>query len=655
MLFRILYLLIVLIPFTRTISHSQNSEHGYWLPNKGTLRVLLVYAEVIGDANYSVINDKNWPPGDMPVSPELYFNNDGNNQGQMTAYFDEASHGTYRLEGDYLPYLIQIDASEAGYGSMKSVLNKLNEIKVKKIRTANGYLLNKDFDLWTTTAFGEPKINVSDSLMDLIMVVWRVNSKLSPSTNSGYCATGTMNQAFLGFKGVNCYSEFVSHANDAFVIMRHEFSHTLYGGNNFHTAGCGAGRRTFMPSITGYSNMSSWDNISQAFNAWDRWRMGWKNSEKQYQISSWTKNGIYYKEFDFENYSIRSQGADSIFYIRDFRTSGDAIRIQLPGPDSPQLRQYLWLEYRTDSSFFDIPYKNRSGLYAYIQVGKDNKKNIYSNGNQSPGNYLYFHTARGRFDFSYIKDKSNKYTLAHHDLLPNPMSGNHYLMRPIDDLNQDGALSDNELILPEFIERNGEKIKAYPAFGSEKDAFRYNEKNSISIQSNPAAVNVTTYNFPNHNTSSFDTDTIYLSGLHIQIIDSSYNVIQGKTSPTLSVKITWGDYYINKSVRWCGNILLKAFSENTTLTVKNGGELLLDRGLSPTKHTINKSHPVDGKLYFSQPTVFICEAGTTLRIESGAVLSLKHQSKLIIKKGAELQLDRGAILSVDDGCEVIYE
>jgi hypothetical protein len=100
---------------------------------------------------------------------------------------------------------------------------------------------------------------------------------------------------------------------------------------------------------------------------------------------------------------------------------------------------------------------------------------------------------------------------------------------------------------------------------------------------------------------------------------------------------------------------LKAFSENTTLTVKNGGELLLDRGLSPTKHTINKSHPVDGKLYFSQPTVFICEAGTTLRIESGAVLSLKHQSKLIIKKGAELQLDRGAILSVDDGCEVIYE
>ncbi len=648
------YITIFLITSSNML-YGQNSENGYWLPNKGTLRVLLVYAEVIGDPNYTNVNESSWPAGDLPQNPDLYFNNGTNEEGMLTRYFREASFGTYNLEGDYFPYLIQIDAQDAGYGSMKSVLKKLDEIKVKKLRTANGYLLNKDFDSWTTTSFGTQKVNVPDSLLDVIMVVWRVNSKLSPSTNSGYCATGNMKQNFREFNGVNCYSEFVSHANDAYTIMRHEFSHTLYGGNNFHTAGCGAGKRTFMPSITGYSNMSSWDNIGQAFNGWDRWRMGWKNENKEFDISSWTKDGIYYKEFDFENFSIKSQGGDSIFYIRDFRTTGDAIRIQLPGPDSPQLKQYLWLEYRTDSSLFDIAFQKRSGLYAYIQVGKDNKADMFMNSNNSPGNYLYFHTAVGRFDFTYSKDKNNKYTLVHDDKFPNPLTGNHYLMRPIDDLNLDGNLTDSELILPEFIERKYEKINAYPAFGSENDAFRYSNKNIISIQSNPSAFNVTTYNFPNHSKTPFDTDTIYISGLSIQVVDSTYNVIKGKTSPTLSIKIKWNDYDISKAVRWCGNIVLRSFSENTVLNIKNGGELLLDRGLSPTQHNINKTDPYDGKLFFTQPTVMVCEAGTTLRIESGAKLTLINKSKLIIKKGAELIMERGALLNVEDGSEVIYE
>jgi hypothetical protein len=304
---------------------------------------------------------------------------------------------------------------------------------------------------------------------------------------------------------------------------------------------------------------------------------------------------------------------------------------------------------------FDIPFKSRSGLYAYIQVGKDNKNDMYINSNNSPGNYLYFLTAAGRFDFTYTKDKNNKYTLIHNDQLPNPLNGNHYLMRPIDDLNLDGNLTDNELILPEFIEYKNEKIKTYPAFGNNSDAFRYSHKNIINIQSNPSSFNVATYNFPNHSKTPFDTDTIYISGLSIQIIDSTYNVINGKTNPTLSIKIKWDDYHISNAVRWCGYTVLRPFSENTTLTIRNGGDLLLDRGLTPTQHTINKSDPCDGKLYFTLPTVMICEAGTTLRVESGAKLTLKNKSKLIIKKGAELILERGALLNVEDGCEVIYE
>lgn len=636
---------------------AQNSENGYWLPNKGTLRILVVYAEVLGDVNYSNINDKNWPAGDLPLNPDVYFSSGNEQEGLMTRYFREASFGNFNLQGDYLPYLIQIDAQEANYGSIKEILNKLNDIKVKKLRTSNGYLLNKDFDSWTTTDFGKEKINQPDSLLDVIMVVWRVNSKLSSSTNSGYAATGSMQQKFRDFKGVNCYSEFVSQGNDAFVIMRHEFSHTLYGGNNFHTAGCGGGKRTFMSSITGYSNMSSWDNISQAFNAWDRWRMGWKSETKKYLLSAWTKNGIYYNEYDFEKYSIQNTSTDSIFYVRDFRTTGDAIRIKLPGPDTPQLNQYLWLEYRADSSMFDIPSQKRSGLYAYIEVGKDHKNDIYHNSNSSPGNYLYFLTATGRFDDTYLKDKqSGKFTLIRNTHLPNPLQGNHYLMRPIDDLNLDGVLSDNELILPEFIQiNNAEKIKAYPSFGTDQDPFRYSINNLITLQTNPSSLNVCTYNFPNHTSSIFDTDTTYLSGLSIQIVDSTYNVISGKTYPTLVLKITWNNYTIDSNVRWCGNILLKSYSENTELRVHNGGELLLDRGLTHTQHTINKSDPLDNKLYFSKPTVMICDSGTKLIIDSGAKLTLKNKSKLLIKKGAELIMERGALVSVEDGSEIVYE
>ena len=179
--------------------------------------------------------------------------------------------------------------------------------------------------------------------------------------------------------------------------MRHEFSHSIYGGNNFHTAGCGAGTRTFLSSVGGYSNMSSWDSNSQGCNGWDRWRMGWKNPNKQHLISAY--NASNNNEIDFENYSIQNNPLGGEYILRDFSSTGDAIRIKLPKVDNNALPQYLWLENHAQQNEFG--FQNGLGLFAYIQVGKENKSNMYFSEESSPGNYLFPLPASGRFDFNF--------------------------------------------------------------------------------------------------------------------------------------------------------------------------------------------------------------------------------------------------------------
>jgi M6 family metalloprotease-like protein len=658
--------LIIICHLCNSLFAQTNSENGYWNPNRGEIRVLLVYAELLNDPNYSSVTQPGWPAGQMPLDPGKYFDSQvsTNPSGYITRYFSNASYGEYKVIGDYYPSLIQLDynnISSTNYFS--KVIEALNNTVGADLLTAHNFSINNhDFDKWSNYNFGTEKLESPDNLNDMIIVLYRVNSYITgtqnPGTNTGSVNPSAINLTLKNSSGFNCRSNFVSFNNDAEVIMRHEFSHSIYGGNNFHTAGCGAGTRTFLSSVGGYSNMSSWDSNSQGCNGWDRWRMGWKNPNKQHLISAY--NASNNNEIDFENYSIQNNPLGGEYILRDFSSTGDAIRIKLPKVDNNALPQYLWLENHAQQNEFG--FQNGLGLFAYIQVGKENKSNMYFSEESSPGNYLFPLPASGRFDFNFnipnkLIDLDNS--------LPNPLSGYHFLMRQaidgIEAIQGQIASNENELFLANKVKINNQIINHYPTFGNSTDPFKLNGNNTISISSNPSSQVISTYKnstqLPDINNKS-----IHLSGLSIQILnEDAYN----DYTNALKIKIRWDEYKINNDVRWCGDIVLHPsihFSaanlplddiNERSLDIQPYVTLLLDRGKSPTQHVSYEE--INGEHIFTKPTYFTATENSYIYQNNGSTIHVDNKSTLQLESGCKLEMDNGSQLLVTNGSTLIID
>jgi len=274
--------LILLIVLVQSISLSAqvNSRNGYRFAPKGTIRALLVFAEALNDTL-----DKgalgSWQPGQMPPNAGSYFDhiftNPNSVSNYVTRYFYEASHDSLIILGDYINTLIQVEFTDiTGYG-IDQVIDSLNNLPGNDIITQNGYSINSDdFDMWTPTLpHGNIKINNSDDYIDMLIVVWRTNSKLSKDRNGGLTVIGSNTPRTIKSKqGVNGY---VSMCTDGIAsLIRHELAHSFLGGNEFHTGGAGAGQGTYLSDMGGYSLLGSWNKNLDFVNAWDKWRLGWK-------------------------------------------------------------------------------------------------------------------------------------------------------------------------------------------------------------------------------------------------------------------------------------------------------------------------------------------------------------------------------------------
>jgi hypothetical protein len=87
--------------------------------------------------------------------------------------------------------------------------------------------------------------------------------------------------------------------------------------------------------------------------------------------------------------TIKANGT-ATFYLRDFISTGDAVRILLPYTDAGALNQYIWLENHRLKinngkedypAYWERPCKDDGtpGIYAYYQVGKDIREStLYS-------------------------------------------------------------------------------------------------------------------------------------------------------------------------------------------------------------------------------------------------------------------------------------
>jgi hypothetical protein len=650
---------LLFIKINEATQCQQSSQNGMELPVSGTIRVFLVFAECINDPNYSLINKSSWPPGEMPAKPDTFFDtiyNASEIHGAITKLYSEASFGKLVILGDYLNELVQIDYNTMIGKGATQVLDYLNDsIDSSTIITANGYDINgDDFDRWVVVCgrAGDttylPKVEAEDDYIDILYILWRVNSKINVD-NTNY-NSGKSYHDIKDKNGINLLIHGTNYTGNNWGVVRHEIAHSLIGGNEFHTGGrCGETGRATLSKQGGYS-LLNYDHgvLGTLYNGFDRWRLGWKDSNKQYYISALDANTLTPINTAL-NYLPGAQYHDYI--LRDFVSTGDVIRIKLPyvQSESDTVRnQYLWLENHQMVSDLDLANRNAKGIYAYIQVGYDSL-NLFGNGDQQ---YLTFLQGLGNYDISY--DDASAFYINYDKA--NPFTGNSVIQAAAFNLvepNIDSTVTPwvyytdkilaGEVINAQAVVKDGYRLPAsdyayltWPGWGTIHDPFLAGCK--IGISSNPSAVPVLTYQVvsgvPNLTSQPYDNRNIYLNGL-------SFEVLEIQANGDAKVRIRYRDFDVNNDVRWCGPIVLKE-----RVDLKNG-TILLDQGLTPTR-PVNPI-PFNGDTIYASPTVFTTKAQGYFKMFEGTQVVVKNNSAFVSEQYGSLEIKDDAVYTLKTG------
>jgi hypothetical protein len=689
------YKAIALLAFTFIFFHFSFSQirelkNGYVLPVKGKIRILVIFAEVdcglcSGNCEW---DNTNWLPGQFPIGYDKWFDKDlpagATPVGYITRYYHEMSGGDYTVLGSYFPHILKIPCTGlTKYNASAKVIDMINEAPLPE-----GFNLS-DFDNWSNDLredAGYPKMNVPNKSIDALAIVWRNYNipwgmqpfNLISSTTNIKDYKIPLGTSFYGMEG----------AKTGLDLLIAEYFHGMSGPNNWHT-GSGGGRHTFMTRTSSFSITGQNTSCANVVNGCDRWQMDWRMGKAQTIMARDQEN----KTDVPADFNIINNPYGGIYVLRDHVTTGDAIRIKLPHfnwtKTGDKKNQYLWIENHQGVSSLDIQYydpnecvgKMRKGMYAFIQVGKDvlaDKDRVFLYEEQSPGNpnalasWLFPLTSRGNFDFKYLperkgqgqgpcvwgnnhipKDRYSSETEA------NPFTG-HSDFFSIVDVNNDGKLlsGDNWLTgLSEIIRDS--VVFNFHVHSNSFVAFRKDFNSKINISSNPSSAPVYThmsadgFTSNNVNPQGFDNRKIRLNGVSVEIIQENAD---GKGA--IKVKISWDNYDINESQRWCGDIDLSndpadPLSRTSRINLKKGKTLRVDQGRSATRY--HGESQKDGSFLFADPSSLTLQKGTITEIKKGAQLIIENGSTFIIKSDATLIISKKGKLMINPGSFLCIE
>lgn len=638
-----------------------DSKNGWLLPTSGEFRIFVVFAEIEDETlNYNI---PGWSKGQMPDNPNSYIDAvvSQNYQSSISSYFSEISFGKLNVTGDYYPSLMKIPKSEQTYEGYSPVFNKLSTIcsNGQQIQTARGLNFPNDFDLWTLTgSSGLIKQNVADNKIDCILIFWRENSKLMPTRGYGQFSPWSYYGINISGKSISTYGWVYSDDN---TVFRHEFAHGIIGDNTFHSGGANSSYdRIYMQNYGGYSILSGWNRNNNSYNGWDRYRLGWKNAQKSYAISANSTSGqetaadlLYGQAF--------SSGDSAVYVLKNFATSGDAVRIKLPyvkSENTSAKEQWLWIENHQLLSgtveYEDIKfgvnkqmYKVPKGIYMNIQVGNEDSSTYSGSG----PNYISPINSFGNYDFTYSGDVASM-----SDQSANPFTGIGFASEHPVNSNGDESLfnlnnSKYYLEGKAYLTFNSNGVNmsstnwastGYYYLGSVYDAFYQGDK--ISQTTNPAPVprmtfmtNVNTYSQSSLNLSpkNFDNRKIYLNGICVRVLEQMSN-------GDIKISVRWNDFKINKNVRWCGDIVL-----NEQIDVQPNTTVLLDQGLTPVRPT----NPIvfNSEKIFASPTTFTCKSGSEIKVQSAGSVVLKNNSSITAQSGSTITIYSNANITIEAG------
>jgi len=712
-----IFLCFFLLLFLQLKTNAQYAiSNGVSLPASDTIRALIVFVNVDYSGGGCPLNladniDGDWPlnakgirqpPSEADNFFDFELKNGEQPKGYITNFYYQASFGKYVLLGDYYPDVITIPCNKISIGNegLQWVLDSLKNKKSKDttLYSYHGLPLNS-FDNWTIKQAGLPKVKKPDGRIDLLYIIWRNNRFLGSANtkdNSGYGVHNATGTPFQNMKGVNNVASFNAGRSGVhgYFITISEHLHAIFGGNNWHTAG-GRSDHTFLFAPSSYSITGQSFATMQAACGWDRWMMNWKNPDKKFLISSLDENN---KEINTEFFSIDNDPDGGTFILRDFMTTGDAIRIKLPHINWKRKGdvkdQYLWLENRRMSTTYDKYYtedcaddnngkfpNGTPGIYAYIQVGKDAKEgtsDIYNYDFSYPdalAGFLFPLTAEGNYDFFYAWDKiqepnnslcgnwgNRNLPVDVAKSKPNSLTGFSDLYDYVD-FNNDGKFYSGDTVQPGLSKVIGDSIvHDFNSSGDWKDAFcEATGKTELSLSTNPSPIPVYTHctNYEWKNSflpkgvfASFENRITWLNGLSIKIIQEN---VYGNGE--VKIKIVWNEYTVKENVRWCGNIVLSPNDfdiSKPSLILEKNKKMLIDRGYSST-NSIPTDKDAEGRWIFTDTTKFTVTDSAYMQLKQGSQLILDNGSKFILKKGSKLEMLAKSKIIIKKNSEFIVE
>jgi len=640
------------------LSAQKNSENGWTLPTKDTLRVLVLFVEIEYDTLPELDGLPNgkevWPKGGLPTYADSLFDPFYRDEpyALMSEYYRECSLGNFVVLGDYVPALFSVPYSTVGrrgYNSIfKYVSKQLDEFGV--LLTSRGLSL-KDFDLWQDNpGAGRPKIPSDTSFtgVDHAMILIRNYHKL-PQANGR--ASGS-SFGLIGNEPTDTYSVFNGGHRIPFQILRHELNHLLIGGNNFHAGGGNSHNfESYVPFIQGgWSMMGAAHSSFLTCSGWDRYRLGWKARGNEHIISARSPNG---SEL---NGDLNRENGQQILVLRDFVTTGDAIRIKVPFIPDSQFQQWIWLEnhqtFRNNGSRFDkyifedadCVVDSEAGLFAYMQIDAEKKtgSNIYSSVN---ADYLRQIPADGNFDLQWEDSPRNLgMCISNQNHIPyfvepefeNPLTGNHSQEKPF--FTTDSKTHGRETIRENATRKVGDKYELLASAGHPRNGFRIGGNRFFGIGTNPSSSSMLTLLNRRRPTRENPKNNrkVYLSGISVEIVEEL---------PDGSVKllVKFDDNEINAPRRWCapGIVLNDHCADRPDLVVNS--TLKLDRGETMTR--FSDPDTIGGKLYFNDPTKLIVEQNAEVEVRDK--VEIIGESKIEFRSGSALGLSKGEVKVVD--------
>lgn len=699
---RLVYFLIFSIS-TLVLQAQRSSENGFSVPfqtgNK-PLRVYMVFAEVADPQNCASItvngcgSSQKWPAGQIPTDVDEYLDPTTTpDNGKATQFLREASFGQMEVLGDYYPDLVSITCNDIAnvpstYTSKFdqltfAVMNRVGVMSGNTYTTAHGLVLDDfcNYDI-PNGQYGVVKLaSNSDDYIDYVAIIFR---NVNVSRNSCVNAQIENSRHEMPFGNKLGFDNIALHNNpksdgwwSPFMV---ELTHAMYGGNHFHAQAALAASSTFVQSIAWYSILGQdQGGIMRMFNAWDRHRSGWKKS-----------TAISLIQANNQPSDIFTGHGDGIYYLRDFATEGDAIRIKLPYlndvPNEDVYNQYLWIEnHRMNTTFDESIWTSNScndglssGMYAYITVGKDIKTGsqaeVFTSAPMNLSGWFWPLTAEGNFDFYYDYNHVQQQGTTSCDLgttvpidksksLSNPFTGHNDFAMYVD-TDKDGVYeAGNEPIGWGFGEVvSGNVVNRWPFYGDPEDAFTVvNGNTKIGMATNPSSAPVYTHSFgsglPPLSSRTYENRKIWLNGISVEILDE--DALNDGTG-VLKVEVRTDNYEVDRDVRWCGDIVLSDFGPTghssgaaDYLDVQANVTLDIDQGLSPTR----TQDPItfNGELLLAAPTVFTCKPGAHFHMDPLATVRVKNGSTMIMESGSKLEVHENAFLFIEAGSTLIIE